>query len=70
MPISELGLQQMLLQGFQRAQESGEIRQIQLSSGKEFQTYGEYGADALRLVTAEGVFTRATAFENALAKFH
>ena len=65
MAVSELGLQQILLQGFQRAQEGGEIRQIQLASGKKFQTYGEYGADTLRLVSSEGVFARATAYENA-----
>ncbi len=65
MSISELGLQQILLQGFQRAQEGGETRQIQLSSGNKFQTYGEYGADALRLISSEGVFARATAFETA-----
>ncbi len=63
--ISDIGLQQMLLQGFQRAQGAAQTSQIQLSSGKEFQTYGGYGADALRLLSAEGVFTRATAYENA-----
>ncbi|MBT8472511.1 MAG: hypothetical protein HKN14_14290 [Marinicaulis sp.] len=65
MAVSELGMQALLLQGFQRAQGSAETHQLQLSSGKEFQTYGEYGADALRLISAEGVFTRANAYENA-----
>lgn len=63
--ISDLGLQQLLLQNFQRAQNASETTQIQLSSGKKFQTYGGYGADALRLISSEGVFTRATAYENA-----
>ena len=63
--ISDIGMQQMLLQGFQRAQGAAQTSQIQLSSGKEFQNYGGYGADALRLLSAEGVFNRATAYENA-----
>ncbi len=65
MRISDLGMQQLLLQGFQNAQASAQTRQIQLSSGDKFQTYGEYGADALRLVSADGVVARAGAFENA-----
>lgn len=65
MRVSDLGLQQLLLQGFQQAQDAAETRQIQLSSGDRFQTYGEFGADALSLVSAEGVVTRASAFENA-----
>ena len=65
MAVSELGMQTLLLQGFQRAQSSAETHQLQLSSGKEFQTYGEYGADALRLISAEGVFTRANAYQKA-----
>ncbi len=65
MRISDLGMQQLLLQGFQNAQESAQARQIQLSSGDKYQTYGEYGADALRLVSADGVIARASAFENA-----
>ncbi len=65
MRVSDLGLQQILLQGFQNAQSAAQTRQIQLSSGDKFQTYGEYGADALRLVSAEGMAARASAFENA-----
>ena len=65
MRISDLGLQQILLQGFQQTQAAAQTRQIQLSSGDRFQTYGEYGADALRLVSSEGVVARAGAFENA-----
>ncbi|MEM8770921.1 MAG: flagellin [Pseudomonadota bacterium] len=65
MRVSDLGLQQILFQGFQQAQGAAQTRQIQLSSGDEFQTYGEYGADALRLISAEGVVTRANAFETA-----
>lgn len=65
MRVSDLGLQNILLQGFQQIQAGAEARQIQLSSGDRFQTYGEYGADALRLISAEGVLARATAFENA-----
>ena len=65
MRVSDLGLQQLLLQGFQRAQDAAQAHQVQLSTGKKSQTYGGYGADALRLVSAEGVVTRASAFENA-----
>lgn len=65
MRVSDLGLQQLLLQSFQRAQQSAQTHQIQLSTGKKHQTYGGYGADALRLVSAEGVLARASAFENA-----
>ena len=63
--ISDIGLQQILLQNFQRTQEAAQANQIKLASGNEFQTYGEYGADALRLISAEGVLTRATAYESA-----
>lgn len=65
MRVSDLGLQQLLLQSFQRVQDSAQTHQIQLSSGKKFQTYGGYGADALRLISSEGIVARATAFENA-----
>ncbi len=65
MRIYDLGMQQILLQGFQNAQAAAQTRQIQLASGDRFQTYGEYGADALRLVSADGVIARAGAFENA-----
>jgi len=63
--ISDIGFQQILLQGFQRAQGAAQTSQIQLASGDRFQTYGGYGADALRLISAEGVVTRTTAYENA-----
>lgn len=65
MRISELGMQQILLSGFQNAQGSAQIHQVQLSSGDRFQTYGGYGADTLRLISSEGVVSRASAFENA-----
>ncbi len=65
MRVSELGMQQLLLQSFQRAQEASQQHQLQLASGKKHQTYGGYGADAIRLVSAEGVYARATAYENA-----
>lgn len=65
MRISDIAMQQILLQGFQNAQEAAQTRQIQLASGDKYQTYGEYGADALRLVSADGVIARAGAFENA-----
>lgn len=65
MRISDLGMQQLLLQGFQNAQAAAQTRQVQLASGDRFQTFGEYGADALRLVSADGVIARAGAFENA-----
>ncbi|MEO1251211.1 MAG: flagellin [Pseudomonadota bacterium] len=65
MRVSDLGMQAILLQSFQNAQNAAQTRQIQLGSGDRFQTYGGYGADALRLVSAEGVISRASAFENA-----
>lgn len=63
--ISELALQQILLQGFQRNQESAIDNQIRLSTGDRFQSYAGYGADTLRLLSSEGVVTRATAYEGA-----
>jgi len=63
--ISEIALQQILLGGFQRAQATAENTQIQLASGDKFQTYGGYGADALRLVSAEGIVERAGAYNTA-----
>ena len=63
--ISDAALQSVLLQGFQRAQDSQQATQIQLASGDRFQTYGEFGADTLRLLSSEGVVARAGAFENA-----
>ena len=33
--ISDIGMQQLLLQGFQRTQEAAQTNQIKLSSGKE-----------------------------------
>lgn len=65
MRISDIGMQQILLQGFQNAQDAAQTRQIQLASGDKYQTFGEYGADALRLVSADSVVARAGAFENA-----
>ncbi len=65
MRISDLGMQQILLQGFQNAQEAAQTHQIQLATGDKYQTLGEYGADALRLVSADSVIVRAGAFENA-----
>ena len=65
MRISDIAMQHILLQGFQNAQEAAQTRQIQLASGDKYQTYGEYGADALRLVSADSVIARAGAFENA-----
>ncbi len=63
--ISDIAMQQLLLQGFQRAQSSAQTHQLQLASGDKFQTYSGYGADALRLISAEGVVARASAYENA-----
>ena len=63
--ISTLGLQQALLSGFQAAQGSAEERQIQLSTGKRADTYGDIGIRAPQLLTAENVLVRASAFENA-----
>ncbi len=63
--ISDLGLSQALLSGYQRAQAGAEARQIQLSTGKVSPTYGGLGAQAPTLLTAEGVRVRAAAFEQA-----
>ena len=63
--ISDIALQQVLLQGFQRNQEASQQAQIQLASGDKFQTYGGYGADALRLLSSEGVVERAGAYTRA-----
>lgn len=63
--ISDLGLQQILLNGFQRAQGSAQERQIQLATGKVAQGYGGIGARTGELLSAEGVMTRASAYESA-----
>ena len=63
--ISDIGLQQILLQNFQRAQNTLQANQIALSSGAASQTYSGYGADALRLISAKGVVTRVDAYEKA-----
>lgn len=63
--ISDLGLQQLLLAGFQRAQASAEERQIQLSSGKVSQDYSGIGTDTPALLSSEAVMSRVDAFSNA-----
>lgn len=63
--ISDLGLSQALLAGYQRAQAGAEARQIQLSTGKVSPTYGGLGALTPTLLTAEGVRVRSIAFEQA-----
>ena len=63
--ISDLGLQQILLSGFQRAQDASQARQIQLSTGKVSNTYSGIGPQTNRLLSAEGVVSRVTAYESA-----
>lgn len=63
--ISDLGLQQILLNGFQRAQGSAQTRQIQLATGKIANNYGGIGARTGELLSAEGVLARAAAYDNA-----
>ena len=63
--ISDLGMQQILLSGFQRAQDAAQTRQIQLSSGKVSNTYSGIGPQTNQLLSAEGVLTRTSAYENA-----
>ncbi|MEL7486017.1 MAG: flagellin [Pseudomonadota bacterium] len=63
--ISEIALQQTLLAGFQRAQEAGQERQIQLSTGKVSDAYSGIGVQTAQLLSAEGVVTRTTAFDGA-----
>jgi flagellar hook-associated protein 3 FlgL len=63
--ISDLGFQQLLLSGFLKAQEGAQLRQIQISSGKVSHNYGGVGPQTSQLLSAEGVITRATAYEKA-----
>lgn len=63
--ISDLGFQQIMLQNFQRIQGSAQERQIQLASGKVATAYSGVGATTNRLLSAEGVLARATAYQNA-----
>lgn len=65
--ISDLGLQQILLASFQRAQEGAETRQMQLASGKIANAYSGVGPQTVQLLTAEGVMTRASAYGRAAA---
>jgi flagellar hook-associated protein 3 FlgL len=63
--ISDLGLQQILLNGFQRAQSGAFERQVQLSTGKVSNLYSGVGSRTGELLSAEGVMARARAFESA-----
>ncbi len=63
--ISDLGFQQILLSSFQRAQSAAETRQVQLASGKVADRYSGVGVRTEQLLSAEGVFNRATAYETA-----
>ncbi len=63
--ISDLGLQQTLLNSFQAAQEGSQARQIQLATGERSQNFAGIGVDTPSLLSAESVFARATAFEGA-----
>lgn len=71
--ISDLGLQQVLLNGFQRAQGAAQERQIQLATGKVSDSYGGIGARTGELLSAEGILARAGAYagaaETALSRF-
>lgn len=62
--ISDLAFQQLLLNGFQRAQGAAQQTQIQVASGKVSQTYGGLGSSALQLLSMEGTISRANAFES------
>lgn len=63
--ISDLGFQQILLSNFQRTQDAAVMRQIQMSSGKIANAYSGIGAGTAQLLNAEGVMTRAEAYERA-----
>lgn len=63
--ISDLGLQQSLLSGFERAQGAAEERQIQLATGKVSDRVSGLGARAFELLSAEAVMTRAGAYASA-----
>ncbi len=63
--ISDFGLQQILLSGFERAQSSAQMRQIQLATGKVANAYSGIGPRAAELLTSEGVLSRTSAFEGA-----
>jgi flagellar hook-associated protein 3 FlgL len=65
--ISDLGFQRLLLASFQRAQSAAELRQLQLASGKLSESYSGVGAATPQLISAEGVVTRASAYEKAAA---
>jgi flagellar hook-associated protein 3 FlgL len=62
--ISDIGLQHILLQSFQRAQGAAQERQIQLATGKVSSSYGGLER-AAELLTAEGVLARASAYDGA-----
>jgi flagellar hook-associated protein 3 FlgL len=63
--ISDLGFQQILLNSFQRAQGSAQLRQIQLSTGKISDRYSGVGVATAGLLSAEGVIERVSAYERA-----
>ena len=63
--ISDLGLQQILLANFERAQSGAAERQAQLSSGKVSDRYSGIGAQTPTLLSSEGVLARASAFSAA-----
>lgn len=63
--ISDLGLQRILLAGFQQADDAAAARQIQIATGAESQRFSGLTGDPRRLLDADGVFARATAFGTA-----
>jgi len=67
MRISDIGLQQILLTSFQRAQGAAEQRQIQLSTGKVSNVYSGIGSGVAELLSSKGVIARAGAYNDAAA---
>lgn len=63
--IADFGFSQILLENFQRVQSVAQEHQAQLSSGKVATRYSGVGAATNRLLSAEGVVARATAYEDA-----
>jgi flagellar hook-associated protein 3 FlgL len=63
--ISDLGLQQILLNGFQRAAGAAQERQIQLATGKVSHLHSGIGPRLAELLSAEGVMARASAWDGA-----
>ena len=63
--ISDLGLQQILLSGFQRAQEGSSERQIQLATGQVSDRYSGIAAQVTQLLSSESVIELSNAYQDA-----